>query len=495
MDLTTVLIASGVALFVYLWFRRSDDNYPPQPCRPLPVVGHLFILKDDLRPQFKKWHKELGDIFSLKIAGNLMVVLNSYDLMKEVLLKRANEFSDRPPFFVDKALGMEQKGIIFSNGETWKEQRTVTLSILRKFGMGKNVLEQIILEELTQFQELISGLKGRPVDMRINMNMAMGNITLTLLLGDRFDYSDATFQKLMQNFNDVIRLLNSSQVVHHFPFLMKLPGDIFHAKRVQVITREIMDVILNKLIKEKKSEKLVEGDANNFVMAYLAERDRKLREGQATTMDEENLAKIFADVLNAGADTTSTGMLWCMLYAINFPEVQEKIFREIENEIGLEKAPTTQDKTKLVYLNAFLAEVSRLASVAAHSFTHCCLNETTIKGYKIPKNSMIIPNLDSVMYDKKIWGNDVMSFKPERFINQEGKLQIPEQLIPFGIGRRMCLGEGLANVAIFLIMASLFQRFQLRPKNMSSPPPLNYIFGPDVSPAPFEVCFVDRRQN
>ncbi|KAI8787780.1 cytochrome P450 2J1 [Biomphalaria glabrata] len=495
MEITAVLIASILIVCVYLWFRRSDGNYPPQPPGSLPFLGHMFTLEEDPRPQFKKWHKELGDIFSFKVTGTLLIVLNGYDLIKDVLVKRANDFSDRAPFFVDKLLGLEHKGITFSSGQAWKEQRSVAISILRSFGMGKNVLNQIIQEEITHFVDLITDLKGHPTDMRINTNMAMGNITCTLMFGQRFDYSDATFQRLMGHFYEFLRGFNKSEAVHYFPCLAKLPGDIFEAKRVTKVAHAILDIIANKLIKNMKCEKNVESECNNFVMAYLAERDKRLRDGQATTMDEENLAKIVFDLLLAGSDTTASALLWCMLYAISFPEVQEKIFQEIENEIGLERAPTFHDRTKLVYLNAFIAEVTRLASVVAHSFSHLCSADTIVNGYKIPKDSIVIPNLDSIMYDKKIWGDDVMSLKPERFINQEGKLQIPEQLIPFGIGRRVCIGEGLASTAIFMMLATLFQKFKLLPKDIHSPPPIKYIYSTDVSPIRFEVCFIDRLGN
>ncbi|KAH9504911.1 Cytochrome P450 2B2 [Bulinus truncatus] len=496
MDFSTIVLLTTIfGLLVHLWFRRPLTNYPPQPCRPLPIVGHLFTLDSDLRTQFKKWHKELGEIFSLKMAGTsgtLMVVLNGYDLIKDTLVKRAEDFTDRPPFYMDKALGSEFKGIMFSNGENWKEQRSVTLSILRNFGMGKNILAQMIQEEVTHFVDLLAQLQGAPTDMRINTDMATSNVVCTFLLGQRFEYTDATFHKFLGHIHNVIVDINRAQLVIQFPSIAKLPGDFFHARRIESNGKCVMDTIY-KFIEDKKSQKSDEDAPNDFITAYLQERDRKLKSGIETNLDEENLAKNFADIIIAGTDTTTTALLWCMLYAINFQEKQEIIFQEIEKEIGLERPPSIQDRTKLVNLNAFLAESSRLASVSAHGFTRQSSTNTTIKGYTIPKGSYIVPNLDSVMHDKKIWGDDAMSFKPERFIDAEGKLQIPEQLVPFCIGRRICPGEGFANTVIFLVISALFQRFKLLPADVKSPPPLKYVFGADVSPENFDVRFLDRR--
>ncbi|KAH9494442.1 cytochrome P450 2 sub U member 1 [Bulinus truncatus] len=407
---------------------------------------------------------------------------------------RADEFTGQAPFYIDKALGSQFKGIIFANGPNWKEQRSVTLTILRNFGMGKNTLAQMIQEEVSHFVELLAQSQGAPAEMRMQTNMATSNIVCTFLLGQRFEYTDATFQKFMGNLHEILQDVISAQNVYQFPLLGLLPGDMFHVRRIEENAKVIMDTIY-KFIHDTKSQTSDDGAPNNFITAYLQERDRKLNSGQETNLDEENLAKIFSDVIIAGTDTTGTALLWCMLYAINFPEEQDRVFQEIENEIGLERQPSIQDKPKLVYLNAFLAEVARLANVAAHGLTHQSSTDTTIRGYTVPKGSLIVPNLDSVMYDKKIWGDDVMTFKPQRFINSEGKLQIPEQHVPFGIGRRICLGEGFANTVIFLLMSALFQRFKLLPTDIKSPPPLKYIFGPDVNPENFEICFVDRRAN
>ncbi|KAH9494454.1 Cytochrome P450 2J6 [Bulinus truncatus] len=494
MDVLTLMLASGVALFIYLWYRRSNKNYPPQPSGQLPFVGHLFSLDDDLRPQFKKWHKELGEIFSLNMAGTLMVVLNGYDVIREILVKRADEFSDRAPFFLDQATGMPYKGIVFANGLSWKEHRSVTMAILRNVGMGKNVLAHKIQDEVDHFADHLAGLNGRPTKMRMNMNMAMANCICSFLLGRRFEYDDATFQRLMRLVRYIVGNTSKGEIVAVFPVLNLLPGDRFHSKRLASSSKDVIDIIVSKFIPEIKEETRKETEATNFASGYLQEMDKKVKGREQTTMDEENLAKSIFDFIVAGTETTSTSLLWCMLYAINYIEAQEKIFQEIEREIGLERPPSIQDKAKLVYLNAFLAEVSRISSVAPHSFPHYCPKETTINGYTIPSNSIIVPNLDSVMYDKKIWGDDVMIFRPERFINREGKLQIPEQLIPFGIGKRICLGEGIAQTARFLIMSNLFQRFQLLPINVDSPPPLNYVFGADVSPQEFDIRFVDRRK-
>ncbi|BFZ06895.1 hypothetical protein BsWGS_09934 [Bradybaena similaris] len=106
MDLTTCIVAAVVFLVIYLWMQAADPRLPPSPVRPLPIVGHLFSLASNTRPQFKEWRERCGDIYSLYLGSKLVVVLNGYNLIKEALVKKADAFSDRPPFFLDKVMSL-----------------------------------------------------------------------------------------------------------------------------------------------------------------------------------------------------------------------------------------------------------------------------------------------------------------------------------------------------------------------------------------------------
>ena len=65
---------------------------------------------------------------------------------------------------------------------------------------------------------------------------------------------------------------------------------------------------------------------------------------------------------------------------------------------------------------------------------HRCTEETTVRGYTIPKDTHIMPHLDAVLLSEKIWG-DPQNFRPDRFIDESGNLLNPEELIPFSLGK------------------------------------------------------------
>jgi cytochrome P450 family 2 subfamily J len=492
MELATLLVAAIVFCVIFLLFRRSDDkNLPPSPRRPLPLVGNLLHIPRDSRTQLRKWREQCGDIYSLYMGGTHMVVLNSYDLIKEALVKKADVFSDRPPFFVDMSTGIQADGVVFSNGANWKELRSVSLSILRAFGMGKNLLAEKIEEEADCYVKYLASLKGKPTDIRVKTNISVSNVICSILIGHRFEHDDKEFQNLMHNIESIVLDQQNVGLINFFFWLKDLPGDFFRAKRLTASVQAVL-AMLKGFIKHKRRDIDDSNDVCNLIDAYLIERNKKVQAGISTQLTDESLNKIMFELFVAGTETTSTTIYWCVLLILNNPDVQEKVYQEIKENVGTDRTPTMQDKSQLTYLNAVITETQRLASIVPLSVTHMCNEDVTLRGYTIPKGTSIIPNLDSVLHDKATWGEDALSFRPERFIDDNGKLNIPEQFIPFCAGRRVCLGEAIAKMELFLFLSSMFQKFQFLPPTPSSIPPLSYNCGGIVSPKSYQVRMVER---
>ncbi|KAH9489492.1 Cytochrome P450 2C3 [Bulinus truncatus] len=466
MDLFTFgLIAVTVLLMlIYHWYLRSLKQYPPCPSTPQPIVGHLFKISTDQRSQFKKWHEQCGDIFSVYMGPKMMVIINGYDLIKETLMKRGEDFSDRPFNVLDIITKQPGVGIGGSSGHVWKEQRAVSLHILRNFGFGGNILAERIQEEVSHYLRHLASYNGKPTDIRIMTSTSTANIISSILFGHRFEYTDVSFQKLVTYVIEFGRDFSTAGIVNFIPMLSHMPGDLFGLKQM-----------------EKKMEKLYElfqvfidqtclgGDSSaNFISQYKEEQKKRAENGE-TTMDDKNLKKIILDCLP-----------------------QNKIFDEINEHIGTDQSPTIQDRSKLTYLNAAILETQRLASLVPLAFPHTCPRDVTVRGYTIPKGSFIMPNLDSVLHDEKIWGHDVMSFRPERFIDHDGQLKNYDELIPFSVGRRACLGESMAQTELFLYLANMVQKFEFLPVDPDKPPSVKYTVGLLVTPGAYEVKIVSR---
>ena len=92
------------------------------------------------------------------------------------------------------------------------------------------------------------------------------------------------------------------------------------------------------------------------------------------------------------------------------------------------------------YTNAFMLESLRITCLAHHSVPHYASEDIPIGEYVIPKGSGIFPSLISVMYDPKFFPNP-RDFRPDRFIAEDGTFKNDEHVIPFGVGKRYCLGQ------------------------------------------------------
>jgi len=109
-----------------------------------------------------------------------------------------------------------------------------------------------------------------------------------------------------------------------------------------------------------------------------------------------------------------------------------------------------------------------------------------LNGYLIPKHAHIVPLLYSVHMDPTLWDSPE-EFRPSRFLNSEGKITKPEYFLPFGVGRRMCLGDTLARMELFLFFTSILHLNHLRTPPGQSPPNLRGNTGITITPDSFKV--------
>lgn len=114
-----------------------------------------------------------------------------------------------------------------------------------------------------------------------------------------------------------------------------------------------------------------------------------------------------------------------------------------------------------------------------------------MNGYKIPAGSCVVPLINTVHMDPNLWDKP-NEFNPSRFINAEGNVQKPEYFIPFGVGRRMCLGNVLARMELFMIFSSIMHRFEILLPQGAELPSLKGNPGVTISPERFAVCLKER---
>ncbi|NP_001182486.1 cytochrome P450 2D49 [Gallus gallus] len=470
--------------------RKKWSRYPPGPM-PLPFVGTMpYVNYYNPHLSFEKFRKKFGNIFSLQNCWTNVVVLNGYKTVKEALVNKSEDFADRPymPVYEHLGYGHKSEGLVLARyGHLWKELRKFTLTTLRNFGMGKKSLEERVTEEAGFLCSAISSEGGHPFDPRFLVNNAVCNVICTITYGERFDYGDKTFKKLLTLFENS---LNEEagflpQLLNVAPVLLRIPGlpqKIFPCQKAYVdFTQMLID---------KHKETWNPAYIRDFTDAFLKEM-AKGKEAEENGFNKSNLTLVTADLLVAGSETTATTLRWAFLFMLLYPEIQSKVHKEIDKVIGRNRPPTMADQVNMPYTNAVIHEVQRFGDVVPMGLPHMTYRDTELQGFFIPKGTTIITNLTSVLKDETAWKKP-NEFYPEHFLNENGQFVRPEAFLPFSAGRRACLGEQLTRMELFIFFTTLMQKFTfVFPEDQPRPREDSH-FAFTNSPHPYQLRAVPR---
>ncbi|KPP60109.1 cytochrome P450 2K1-like, partial [Scleropages formosus] len=437
---------------------NKQRNEPPGP-RLLPFLGNLLQL------DLKKLHislcelsKKYGSVFTVHFGPKKVVVLAGFKTIKEALINNADEFGDRDitPTFYKMA---HHHGVMFANGDTWKVMSRFALSNLRNFGMGKQKIEEIIIEEINYMTEEFVKYNGQPFDNKETLYLAVSNIISSIVYGKRFDYLDPLFQEMVKTVDDRVHLLGTTAVklYNMFPWLgpfMKDWQDLL--KNIKSNTHHIEGMV------KKLHETLNSKDSRCFVDSFLIQQLEDKKSGKKDSyFTYKNLVSSLSNLFNAGTDTTATTLRWGLLFMAKYPDIQDRVQEELSRVTG-GRQPKAEDRKNLPYTNAVIHEIQRVASVAPMSIPHSTSCDVELQGYHIKKETSVIALLMSVLFDENEWQTPHV-FNPGHFLDEHGQFIKRDAFMPFSAGRRICLGESLARMELFLFFTSLLQKFRFTP--------------------------------
>ncbi|XP_012153072.2 putative cytochrome P450 303a1 [Megachile rotundata] len=333
--------------------------------------------------------------------------------------------------------------------------------------------------EIKQMNEFCPGIV---VPMHDAFGVTVLNTLWRMMAGKRFnlDDKDLTYlQRLLGKLMNEIDMIGAP--FGHFPLLRFIAPEMSGYKSFLTIHQKVWKFLRNELNGHKNT--FVSGSPRDLMDVYL---DVLHSKNYSNTFSEAQLLAICVDLFIAGSETTSKCLGFCFLFLILNPHVQKKAHEEIDKVIGRNRLPTPEDRSKMPYMNAIVLESLRMFMGRTLNVPHRALRDTSILGYRIPKDTMLIVNFDRILMGES-WG-DPENFRPERFIDESGNIVTPPMYFPFSIGRHRCMGENLARSNIFIITTALLQAFTFSVvPGEEKPSSTDFIDGVTGGPKPFNA--------
>ncbi|KAK6140016.1 hypothetical protein DH2020_026232 [Rehmannia glutinosa] len=458
----------ALALFINFLSKLKNKSSKPLPPGPpgWPLVGNIFDLGEIPHQTFYKLQAQYGPVIMLKLGSINTMVVQSAEAASELFKKCDLPFADRKAPDSLTALGYNQGSVAIGvySGYCRKVRRIGTTEFL----VNKRVNASIPLRQKC-IDDMIGWIKkdvakskenGGSGEIQLDWFLfvtsfnTVGNLMLSR------EVMDAKLDKASDIFDAFVVFLEwvgKPNVADFFPFLKWM--DPQGIKRNTATYLERLLGFASEIVKERIEERELgkEKKTNDFLDALLDEGE--VNEKGVDKLSLKNITIVLLEMFFGGTETTSTTIEWGMTQLVRHPNTMKKIQDEIDRVVGRTRKVEENDLSNLPYLQATVKEILRLHPAIQMLLPRNSIEDTEFMGYFVPKNTQIFVNAWAIHRDPVVWP-DPLSFKPERFLDSDIDFKGQHfDMIPFGSGRRSCLGLTLGHRMVCLSIASLLQTF------------------------------------
>ncbi|WCJ19175.1 Cytochrome P450 77A3 [Euphorbia peplus] len=464
----TISLAFSISSIIIFFFSCKSNkskplNLPPGP-PGWPIVGNLFQVArcgkpffqyvDDLLPKY-------GPIFTLKMGSRTLIIVSDAKLVHEALIQRGPLFATRPPENPTRKIFSCNKFTVNAAvyGPVWRSlrrnmvQNMLSSSRLKEF---KNVRDSAMDKLVDRIKSEAKSNDGVVWVLR-NARFAVFCILLDLCFGLEMD--EETILRMDQVMKSILMVLDP-RIDDFLPILSPFFSE--QRKKVQKVRKEQIEFMVPLIERRRKALKNPGSDPNAMSFSYLDSLFDLKIEGRESCPSDAELVSLCSEFMNGGTDTTATAVEWGIAQLIDNPEVQEKLYEEIKNVVG-NRTVSENDVEKMEYLQAVVKELLRKHPPTFFLLTHAVTEPTKLGGYDIPTNANVEIFSNAIADDPKLWSNP-KKFDPDRFFLKKEEADITGstevKMTPFGVGRRICPGLGLATVHLHLMIARMVQEFE-----------------------------------
>ncbi|KAI0069315.1 cytochrome P450 [Artomyces pyxidatus] len=450
----------AIVIFVFRIFedrrRRKGLAYPPGP-RRLPIIGNLLEIPfEHSWLTYAEWAKSYGDIISLTVLGQVIVILNSPKSARDLLDKRSATYSARPPIpFYDL---MEWGWLVPTApyDDAWRAKRKML-----DLGLRPNAAIQYHPLQKAKANDLLKDLASNPENFREHLGHFQGAIIMSIVYGydvkERGDRYLAVANEMTELGTTTVLpgacLVNDLPILRHLPEW--LPGMSFkglarHGRRVGEDMRYPPFQFVKNAMRSGTARP-------SITLANLQEID------DIDSPESEEAQRLITEasgsLYSAGADTTVSTMASFFLMLAQYPDIQKKAQAELDAVTGRARLPDYSDRARLPYIDAICKELVRWRLVTPLGVPHAAMQDDVYNGYFIPKGALVIANSWAMLHDPSAYP-DPEAFRPERFLTEDGKVKDdPTLSAAFGFGKRICPGRHLVDMTLYIVVSSVLSTF------------------------------------
>ncbi|XP_068646092.1 corytuberine synthase-like [Aristolochia californica] len=433
-----------VPIFLLLkQFQRK--NLPPGPF-PWPIVGNIFSMPSKSpHVDLMKLSRIHGPLMLVKFGAQPVVIASNQESAMEILKTHDKTMSGR---YIPHSLRMNdhtEHSVVWTDcTDNWKMLRRIARTELfttKMLDAHIHVRERKVAEML----QYVEGKKGEAVKITEFVFGTLLNILGHVVFSqDVFRYGEKGDEVGMQRLiREMLYIAASPNLADFYPIIGGL--DLNGLNRACLQRLKDVVALWTPVVKERRA--MNDNSKHDFLQVLL---DNGFRDPQINA--------IFLETFGPGSETSSTTIEWAMAELIKHPKQLTKVVEELDREVG-NGTLTEAHLPRLQYLQACIKETMRLHPAAPFLIPHRAVETTQVMGYTVPKDCQVLVNAYAIGRDPNSW-TDPDSFLPERFLESELDYNGNHfQFIPFGAGRRMCMGLPLASRTIPLILGALLHSF------------------------------------